>query len=171
MPLGDPLPSGFLFPPWFGWSGKGCDGRVVWLSELFGDRHHAFFVAFTFCNEDCLWSPAWLLSTPSSLDIDALWLDTATWKITLHFPALWLQRWELMRFACAVSTLALNGGRMHSSSPSLLNARVVLSHLELQGRGWQAKCGAEEQNKVATCLASAPTPTPASFLVSITHSS
>ena len=87
MPLGDPLPSRFLFPPRFSWSGKGCDGRVVWVSELFGDRHHASFVSFTFCNDDCLWSPNLAFELPIFPRYTCFMAGyAATWKNTT-FPS------------------------------------------------------------------------------------
>lgn len=50
MPLGD-CAFLFSFSP-FGSSPKGSDRRVIWISQLLGDRCHAFSVSFSLCDKD-----------------------------------------------------------------------------------------------------------------------
>lgn len=67
--MGDPLSSCFFSPPWFDWSGQGSDERVVWVSQLFGEREHASFVSFTLCDEDCVLPTRTAPSATSELPI------------------------------------------------------------------------------------------------------
>lgn len=113
--------------------------------------------------------PAWLLSTPSSLgDIDALWLDTRLPGRSPHFPSTVAPEMgadEILPLCCFHTCPQW---RENAFLFSLLNARVVLSHLNYKEEGDKPSV-VQRANKMLPALLLPPHPHPSRHFWSPSH--